>query len=388
MFAKTFAMMGLASMASAHIIMTNPVPLGSPNSSPLEANGSNFPCKGPVQGGGQTENVYEQGSTQQLAFKGSAVHGGGSCQVSVTTDLNPTKDSVWKVIKSIEGGCPAQDQVGNLPGGSPDSEVPYKYDFTIPQDLAAGDYVFAWSWFNKVGNREMYMNCAAVSVTGSSGSDGFLDTLPDMFVANIENGCSTEEGYDDEFPNPGQNVDRMNGATDVFKKPANAACTGSGGSPAPEPTSAPEPTTAPAPTSAPAPEDPAPSPTSIPGGIFITVTTTDNTAPTEAPQQPDTPETPSPAPEQPETPVPEDPLPEVPVTNPSEGSFTPGTACSDEGVWNCVGGTSFQRCASGTWSQLMGLAAGVSCEGGQSSQLKVNAASNKRSMRRSLRIKA
>jgi hypothetical protein len=36
----------------------------------------------------------------------------------------------------------------------------------------------------------------------------------------------------------------------------------------------------------------------------------------------------------------------------------------------------------------MGLAAGVSCEGGQSSQLKVNAASNKRSMRRSLRIKA
>ena len=387
MFAKTLAMMGLASAASAHIIMTNPVPLGNPSNSPLEADGSNFPCKGPVQGGGQTSNVYAQGSTQQLAFQGTAVHGGGSCQVSVTKDLNPTKDSVWKVIKSIEGGCPAQDQTGNLPGSNAAAEVPYKYDFDIPADLAAGDYVFAWSWFNKVGNREMYMNCAAVEVTGSGGSDGFMDTLPDMFVANIGNGCTTSEGTDVEFPNPGNDVDKKNGATNAFEVPSAPACTGKGGSPAPSPDPAPEPTSAPAPTSAapvptsaPAPENPEPTTTSIPGGVFITVTTSDSAAPTEAPSQPS--EAPS---STPSDPAPQDPLPEVPVTQPSEGSFAPGSPCSDEGTWNCVGGTSFQRCASGSWSQLLGLAAGMTCEGGQSSQLKVNAASGKRSMRRSFR---
>ena len=44
------------------------------------------------------------------------------------------------------------------------------------------------------------MNCAAVTITnGGSG----LASFPDIFVANIENGCGTEEGFDVYFPNPG-----------------------------------------------------------------------------------------------------------------------------------------------------------------------------------------
>lgn len=389
MFAKTLTMVGLAATASAHIVMTNPVPLapgGTLDNSPLFADGSNFPCKGPVTGGGDTENVYEQGSVQQLAFKGTAVHGGGSCQVSVTSDLNPTSDSVWKVIKSIEGGCPAQDTEGNL-GSDANAEVPYTYDFTIPSELASGEYVFAWSWFNKVGNREMYMNCAAVSVTGSGGSDGFLDTLPDMFTANIGTGCGTVDSADVEFPNPGQDVERLNGATSAFAAPTGS-CGGSGGSPPTNPDPSPEPTTPPTPTEAPTPpESPEPTPTSIPGGIFITVTSSAVTAPTEAPETPETPETPEPVPE-PEVPTPT-PEPEVPVPEvPSEGAVAPGTACSEEGTWNCVGGTSFQRCASGAWSAVLDLAAGMTCENGQSSQLRVSSLNGKRSMRRSLRVKA
>lgn len=376
MFSKTLAFLGLASVASTHIIMTNPVPFGNPDSSPLLDNGSNFPCKGPVSGGSGESNVYEQGSTQQLSFQGTAVHGGGSCQVSVTTDLNPTRDSVWKVIKSIEGGCPAQGAEGNI-GNSATAEVPYKYDFTIPDDLAAGEYVLAWTWFNKVGNREMYMNCAPVTVTGSSGDEGFMSTLPDMFVANIGNGCITPDSLDVEFPNPGNFIDRLNGATSAFAAITDPVCLGGApGSPGPtQPVPLPSPTGAPtSPPEAPAPtatnistpsKSPAPSPT-YPGGIFITVTTGAPT-PTAAPETPQPEMTPS----------------QVP-NNPS-GGISAGTPCSTEGDWNCIDGASFQRCASGAWSAVQPMAAGMECESGQSSEFKMAAISRKRAMRRSSR---
>ncbi|KAL6849412.1 hypothetical protein ACO1O0_008952 [Amphichorda felina] len=388
MFSKAFAVLGLASAASAHIVMTNPVPFGNPNNSPLEGNGSDFPCKN-LSPDGSTANSYKAGSTQQLSFKGSAVHGGGSCQVSVTTDKNPTKQSQWKVIKSIEGGCPAQDQTGNM-GDNADAEIPYKYDFTIPEEMPEGDYVFAWTWFNKVGNREMYMNCASVEVTGGSGDEGFMNTLPDMFVANIENECFTLDSADVVFPDPGQAVERLNGATEAWGAPTGNGCaaavTGAPSNPtqpAPQPTVAPSSSQAPAPTATSVPgvpDSPAPTPT-LPGGVFVTIPTA---APTAAPE----PEEPKPEEPEPEEPKPEEPKPEEPA--PGDGGdggsgFAAGTACSSEGAWNCIGGSSFQRCASGTWSEVIAMAAGVGCESGQSSDLKVNALNAKRSMRRSKR---
>ena len=51
------------------------------------------------------------------------------------------------------------------------------------------------------------------------------------------------------------------------------------------------------------------------------------------------------------------------------GSTAVGQPCSDEGAWNCIGGNSFSRCASGTWSAIIQMAAGTSCTPGISDNL-------------------
>lgn len=432
MFAKAIAMSGLATLASAHILMTNPVPYGKStlNNGPLEGGGADFPCKqraGVYEDEGAS-NVYAQGSKQSLEFQGTAVHGGGSCQVSITTDLKPTKSSVWKVIKSIEGGCPAKGQTGNM-GDSASSAVPYKYDFTIPKELAAGNYTLAWTWFNKVGNREMYMNCAPMAVTGNSGSKSFMNGLPDMFVANAGNDCHTADNSDLKFPNPGSDVDKFNGQTTAFSAPVGScqAATGGAGAPSTAPAggSGPEPTTSAAPSTQPTSAEPIPSmpasgsgapgsgapngsspSKSAPGGVFITTSesqpmptqmpsagnssvptmatsmTTSMAAPTSAPANPGSGSSPSNGGGQSPAPVP------TGGAGSGSGGHSAGTACTMEGQWNCIGGKSFQRCASGMWSAVQAMAAGVSCEPGESADLKMTAIQGKRAMRRALRIRA
>ncbi|KAF5247875.1 hypothetical protein FANTH_6156 [Fusarium anthophilum] len=395
MFAKAFTIATLASFASAHMLMANPKPYGNPNNFPLAADGSDFPCKGKVNDG-SGDNVYKQGSTQQLSFTGQAVHGGGSCQISLTTDKNPTKDSVWKVIKSIEGGCPAKGQEGNM-GGNADAPDPYKYDFTIPKELAAGEYTLAWTWFNKIGNREMYMNCAAVTIEGSGGSKDHLNTLPDMFVANVGNQCETPAAKDLVFPNPGNDVDKFNGATEAWGAPDGTGCkteagsapTGGNGTPAPtggDDTPAPTSNSGSEPTQStqPQPTQPAASPSSgsggaseIPGGAFITVSQ-------PAASQPSATQAPA--------------APETPTDGSGSGSgsggsdsgagssgFTAGTACTNEGEWNCIGGSTFQRCASGAWTTAQQLSSGVTCTPGQGADITMTTKRGKRNMRRVIR---
>jgi hypothetical protein len=189
----------LTSYASAHINMQSPVPYNpAPDTSPLDASGSNYPCK--AQGGFQvaSQNTAAVGSTVKMSFMGSAVHNGGSCQVSLTKDgaSSLSANSQFKVIYSILGGCP----------GTNGATV--SYDVPIPSDVPAGDYTYSWTWFNNIGNREMYMNCAPMTITGGSGSDDTFNALPDMAVYNIasKNTCKTIETFDVDFPNPGKYV--------------------------------------------------------------------------------------------------------------------------------------------------------------------------------------
>ncbi|KAJ5708172.1 CAZyme family AA11 [Penicillium malachiteum] len=138
------------------------------NNSPLANNGSDFPCKlgenafvAPTK-----ETVYEVGVSSTMRFKGSTTHGGGSCQLSLTGDLAPSKQSIWKVIKSFEGGCPVNVEGGLSGGGDADNDI--QLDFAIPEKIHSGKYTLAWTWFNRIGDREMYMNCAPITVDNPS----------------------------------------------------------------------------------------------------------------------------------------------------------------------------------------------------------------------------
>lgn len=218
----------LAAQAHGHMIMANPVPYGyqTIDNSPLTS--SNYPCKvtsDPATFYSQEgiDNTYAAGSVQTLSFKGSAVHGGGSCQLAITSDMQPSADTDWRVILSIESGCPSTD--GSSVG---------TYNWTVPEDLAAGQYSFAWTWISKLaGQPEYYMNCAPITVTSSSSSkrSGELvtraDDYPELFVANLDsvNSCKTSPGTDVVYPDPGPNVEKLlTGATPSFASVSQDGC--------------------------------------------------------------------------------------------------------------------------------------------------------------------
>ncbi|KAK6513932.1 hypothetical protein TWF506_008362 [Arthrobotrys conoides] len=197
-------------LVSAHVKMTIPnVFASNKDNSPLDPNGANFPCKFPGGIGSRQspQDTYTPGVSGKFQLVGGATHGGGSCQISITYDNPPTKDSVFKVVQSYEGGCPIVNS-GNLNGNA--NEGLPEFNVQLPEGLKAGEAVFVWTWFNRIGNREMYMNCAPITIGGSGSSDSTFNSLPDMFVANINgaknNACTTKEGVDIVFPNPGSNV--------------------------------------------------------------------------------------------------------------------------------------------------------------------------------------
>ena len=163
---------------------------------PLNADGSNFPCKG-YQNDRSTQPVviYTAGSTYNMTLAGSAMHGGGSCQLSLSYDNGAT----FSVIESMVGGCP----------------LTTKYDFTIPSYAPAGVALLAWTWQNLIGNREYYMNCAEVNIVSTGAKklrrrqsyDSFAQ-LPYIWKGNLAgiNNCATQENVSVVYPQPGPEV--------------------------------------------------------------------------------------------------------------------------------------------------------------------------------------
>lgn len=228
------ALVSLLATSSAHMEVTNPAPFRSrynpyttdidySMTNPLSSSGSDFPCKGYHKlldtAQGRSVTTWTRGSRQTMSLTGSATHNGGSCQVSLSYD----RGSTFTVMHTYIGNCPLRND----------------WSFTVPSDAPTGSALFAWSWWNQVGNREMYMNCAHVTIGGgrsalddSSAEDAeeveaqveeeesgvqvevrkaaatAWSNRPRMFVANVGNGCTTLETYDVNVPNPGPDVTR------------------------------------------------------------------------------------------------------------------------------------------------------------------------------------
>jgi hypothetical protein len=330
------AILAFSSVASAHMILENPKPFGNPNSSPLNEDGSNFPCKfdGTYGATVTSMNNWEAGSTQEISFIGSAVHAGGSCQFSFTTDKVPTKDSVWKVIHSVIGGCPKAGIAGNIEPADAGGHGADKFPITVPKDTPNGQLTFAWSWFNKLGNREMYMQCAPVTISGGADDVKAMGSLPDMFVANVPNTtCITEPGKDMSFPNPGASVVSLGAAGDLgapgFSGPG---CPTGGSTPVTPPSN---------------PDDGAVTPAPVASSAPVTI-------------QPAPVDTPAP----------------VPVTAPASGC----TPCTNNGSLVCIGSSQFGICDNGC-AIAQAVAAGTSCSNGAITAMKRRSARHPHSRR-------
>ncbi|TYJ55791.1 hypothetical protein B9479_003569 [Cryptococcus floricola] len=198
-----FSSLLAASSALAHIQMAWPYPLHSAlnpatpealkdysMTSPLVTDGT-YPCKGFITTADDmgSNAEWSAGSTINYTLVGTATHGGGSCQLSMSYDNGDT----WSVIFSQIGGCPDSTSMTT--------------DVTIPSDAPSGQALFAWGWFNLQGNREMYHNCAPVTITNGGSGLTNTDDYPTPFVANADvNDCVTIENTAVVFPNPGKTV--------------------------------------------------------------------------------------------------------------------------------------------------------------------------------------
>ncbi|KAK4167180.1 hypothetical protein QBC43DRAFT_204591 [Cladorrhinum sp. PSN259] len=190
-----------------------------------------FPCHNSY--GFNHYTTVEAGEVTMVNFTGGAQHGGGSCQFSISYDFPDgpglNQATQFKTIYTIIGGCPSvfTDESKNLDSGFKDSQQREdsvhcgndsgincirQFLIPLPKFLKNGPATFAWTWFNKVGNREMYMNCAPVNITGGTYDRTEFDKLPNIFVANYHdsNGSSTcvtgdsIEHLDLNIPSPGK----------------------------------------------------------------------------------------------------------------------------------------------------------------------------------------
>ncbi|KAK9661688.1 hypothetical protein K7432_018182, partial [Basidiobolus ranarum] len=177
MFAKITTslviLLGVSSTVMAHMSMTQPAPRKSKYNSfykgdsvdynmdaPLN-DGYAYPCRG--YGAGPSVATYTAGGSVQVNLDGGAPHNGGHCQFSLSVDGGKT----FVVMKTVMGDCMIASRTYSVP---------------IPKNVPNGKAIFGWTWVNKTGNREYYMNCADVTIQGGSGQ---CISGPKNLIANI-----------------------------------------------------------------------------------------------------------------------------------------------------------------------------------------------------------
>ena len=352
--------------------MSSPYPIRSPlnpnggsnkdysYTSPLSASGSDYPCKGYANDPFVSVASYTAGGSYEIELEGSATHGGGSCQISLSYDTAKT----FKVIKSIEGGCPLTP----------------KYSFTIPSDAPSGKALLVWTWFNKVGNREMYMNCAQVTINGKSSKRSHprhlshkltareaFSSLPPIFLANINNPegeCTTVASEEVAFPLPGSDLQGSVPGPGFVCKGSAPFLSGSGSSSSSNSESSSGSSSSDTPPSSTSPSSP--SSTGVSSSIYPSISpvsgdSSDNNANSTPPVTPASTPTavlPSPAASSPSPTPPTSGTANSPTSNGSAGSCTEGQiVCSSDG-------NSFSICSNGSLVPMGSVASGTTCKNG------------------------
>ncbi|KAH8847623.1 hypothetical protein MCOR27_004451 [Pyricularia oryzae] len=366
---------GLVATANAHMLLAYPPPFPGNQNGPL-GDGINFPCQGKMSGG--TPTTMSLGSTQKLTFQGGATHGGGSCQVALTDETAPTAATKFRVITSIQGGCPLSSDGNN--GNDASAALDSGLQFKIPDDIPAGKYILSWTWINRIGNREFYMNCAPVTLTGTGGDKSNLDKLPEIFVTNSpsSNTCQTPEGSDYAYPNPGAVVFNKGNPSRLVKLtcPANtpggqpgtqtAPSTGSGSGQGDKPADTEKPAGGDKPSTSPLPGNGVKAP--APGNNPVEQPAASSAAPSATPTSTPTPKAPvSKPPVAPSAPSPSPATGNKGSGNSGSGNnegASSGGACTP-GQFKCVGGSAFQQCTAGqVWAAQIQMAAGTKCDSG------------------------
>ncbi|KAF2163608.1 lytic polysaccharide monooxygenase [Zasmidium cellare ATCC 36951] len=280
----------LALNSHAHLFINSPAPInGTAVKPPLDPSGSDFPCHG-ISLPSTRRTKMAAGSQQLLSFElgangtNTAVHGGGSCQMAITYETDTAKlknPSSWKVIYSIEGGCPSDaqgnlDGVGAKPcGNGNEPNCVNQFKFNIPKGVKNAHAIMAWTI-----HRWKWLR----------------DGIPDMFVGNLAsvNQCPTKESINLKFPKPGKYATtKTEGSPYPLALPTGQGCAGGGGdgggssADPPAQTSsaaAAPPSQAPAP-SQPAPSSQAPAPSAAPAPSQGAGICTDGTVPCPTPGQ-------------------------------------------------------------------------------------------------------
>jgi hypothetical protein len=158
---------------------------------PLYFDGSTypFPCKG-FPKGPSTKTI--NGNKVSVTLEGSAVHGGGHCQFGVTYD-----DNTFVVLRTVTDNC--------LTGGM-------TYDFDLPENIPSGDITVFWTWVNRIGNREYYMECADVTINNSNGGTSPVEINgKELLVLNILGNPVVPEG----LPAGNDGTDLLNARKDI-----------------------------------------------------------------------------------------------------------------------------------------------------------------------------
>jgi hypothetical protein len=119
-----------------------------------------FPCKGFPKG--PVVATFEKNEIT-ISLEGTATHGGGHCQFGISYD-----DKNFVVLKTVLNDCLLDTM---------------SYSYEIPKYARGDNITVFWTWINRIGNREYYMECADVNVK----TNGKITNIPgkELLIVNL-----------------------------------------------------------------------------------------------------------------------------------------------------------------------------------------------------------